>query len=157
MSLPPETIIRATGARNRNVIIAAAISVVVILMTLYILAHIGSTNTTTAPNGAERAAQSFYTAVQKQDYTTAWTYLSDQQQGNLTQYSFTLFAQQEDAKDGNVTKFHQIRYDADTNDANQATIQEQVTRAKNTTYVIKLQLIHQADGSWKILSEDRTI
>jgi hypothetical protein len=148
---------RPTAARNRNVIIAAAISVVVIVMTLFVLAHIGNASTTTTPDGAQRAAQAFYTAVQKQDYTTAWTYLSDQQQGNLTQYSFTLFAQQEDTKDGVVTKFQEMRHDADTNDPNQETVQEQVTRAKNVTYVIKLQMIHQADGSWKILSEDRTI
>ena len=157
MSSLRETMVRPAGARNRNVIIAAVISIVVIAMTLVILSHIGSANATTTPNGAERTAQAFYTAIKQQDYATAWAYLALDQQKDLTQYSFTLVAQQQDAKFGPVIAFKELRYDRDTNAANQAAVQEQVTRKDNTTYTIQLGLVQGADGSWKVLSENRPI
>jgi hypothetical protein len=149
------------GSSRRNVMVAAIISVVVILLTVYVLLRLVAPNGTTPPSAAQRAAestvQSFYSAVAKQDYSTAYGYLATKQQADLTKYTFTLFAQQSDAQNGKVTAFHEIRYDRDTNNALQATIQEQVTRAHNVTYTISLQMTQEADGSWKILSEDHSI
>jgi hypothetical protein len=143
------------------VLVAAGISIVVILLTVFVLLHLVASNGTAAPSAAQRSAestvQSFYSAIEKQDYTTAYGYLAKQQQAALTNYSFTLFAKQSDAQNGNVTAFHETRYDRDTNNTLQATIQEQVTRAHNVTYTIGFQMIQESDGTWKILSEDHSI
>ena len=137
--------------------IASVISILVIALTLYILIHVSLPNAATTPNAAEQAASAFYTAIKKGDYPTAYTYLADTQQAQLTQYSFTLFAKQQDLTNGIVTKFQEIRYDRDQNTTNQAVVQEQVTRANGTTYAIGLRLRQASDGSWKIYAEDHTI
>jgi len=144
-----------TLAQQRNVIIAAVVSIIVILATVYVVAHIATPTVT--PNGAEKASTTFYAAVQKQNYNSAYAILADEQQAQLTQYSFSLIAKAEDIKDGKVTTFKELRYDRDTNHSNQAAIQIQVTRAISGTYTIKLQMIQLPDGSWRILEEDRAI
>ncbi len=160
-SSPASSSRAVSWASRRNVLVAAVISVVVILLTVFVLLRLVAANGTTPPSAAQRAAestvQSFYSAVAKQDYTAAYGYLDEQQKKILSLAEFTLFAQQSDAQHGKVTAFHEIRYDRDTNNVQQATIQEQVTRARNVTYTIGLQMIQDADGSWKILSEDRQI
>jgi uncharacterized membrane protein YvbJ len=144
-----------TSGRSRTLWAAfagIAIFIVVVVIVVKLFAP-----QTPPPNAAERQVASFYTAVEHQDYTTAYSLLADQQQAELTLYDFTLFARQQDQKHGVVVAFHEVRYDKDTNNPNQAFIQESVTRAQHFTYVIKLTMKRQPDGSWKILAEDQPI
>jgi hypothetical protein len=137
-------------------LLAAAITLLVVAALLITLTHIYAPEPHT-PNGAEQAATAFYAAVKQQDYTTAYTDLADDQQAKITQYSFTLFAQQQDATYGAVTAYHEVRYDRDTNHANEAEVQMRVQRANATSYTIVLTLVRTPDGAWKLLEEDRPI
>ncbi|MBA3825362.1 MAG: hypothetical protein H0X24_15870 [Ktedonobacterales bacterium] len=110
-----------------------------------------------APNAAEVTAKQFYTAIQHQDYPKAWGMLASQQQAQLTQFAFIRFAQGQDQKYGNVTAFHELRYDADRNQAHQGVVQMQVTRANGLKYAVGLTITLTADGTWKILEEDHAI
>lgn len=147
------------GSRTRNVIVIAIISVLLICVTGYSVTRIAisTTQQKQGPNAAEIVAQNFYAAIQHQQYAAAYAYLSPDQQAKITQYSFTLFAKEQDIVNGPVTSFKEQRYDRDTNAANQGTVQMFVTRSKGITYTIHLQMIQESDGSWKIREEDRPI
>jgi hypothetical protein len=95
--------------------------------------------------------QNYYTAVEQQDYTTAYTYLDKQfitstgVQINLTQTEYTISASTNDLVDGKLTAFTIASITVDNNTA-EATAN--VTRGGNTRQV-DLQL-QQVDGSWEI-------
>jgi hypothetical protein len=116
-----------------------------------------ATATPSPPNAAERTVAAFYTAVSHQNYATAYTLLASQQQQRLSLAAFEQITKQLDQSEGPVTSFHELRYDRDTNDPHQATIQEQVSRTHEPNYVVGLQMIEEANGSWLILDENRTI
>ena len=147
-----------TPARRMNagrIILAVVVTVLVLGALAFTLVHLlvpGSRS----PTAAESAAKAFYTAVHQQDYQTAYTLLAAEQQAKITQYSFNLVAQEQDAKSGNVTAFHEVRSDRDTNHANEDEVQMAVTRTSGT-YTIVLTMIQEPDGSWKVLEENRPI
>ncbi len=143
-----------TSGRSRT-LLAALAGIVIFLVVIVIVVKLFASQTP-PPNAAERQVTNFYTAIKQQDYAAAYGLLADQQQAELTQYAFTLFARQQDQAHGVVVAFHEVRYDKDTNNPNQAFVQERVTRA-HETYLIKLTLQQQPDGSWKILAEDQPI
>lgn len=130
-------------------------SVLVVIVLAIIVAR--ALTPPTPPNPAEVTAKQFYTAIQQQNYPKAWSLLASEQQAQLTQYAFILFAQQQDQKDGNVTAFHETRYDADRNVAHQGVVQMHVTRANGMQYLIGLTIKLTPDGTWKILEEDHAI
>ncbi len=134
-----------------SIILPAAILIAVILIVVLVKSF---TPQTPPPNGAEKLAANFYTAVAHQQYTTAYGMLAPQQQAELTAYAFTLFMQQQDQQFGTVTAFHEVRYDRDTNQANQGVVQERVTRGTKTHYLVGLTMVQSADGTWKILEEN---
>lgn len=143
-----------SALRDRGVLIATGISVVVIILTLVILARLSGGTTTTSP--AEQTALDFYKAVAGQNYNGAYGYFHRDQQGKITQYTFTLFAKQEDANYGTVKNYQVVRADDDKNVAGQINVQMRITRSGGTSYVITLQ-IQQDSGVWKIRGEDRAI
>ncbi len=145
-----------TFLRSRAGIATLAGGVLVVILVVIILARAAAMKTT-PPNAAELAAKSFYTAIQHQDYPAAWGMLADAQQAQLTQFAFIRFAQEQDAKYGVVTAFHETRYDADRNHANQGVVQMRVTRASKLQYLIGLTITRATDGTWKILEEDHAI
>ncbi len=147
-------IFKEPGARLS---VAIGVSLAVIVAAVYVLLHVVLAPAQLAPNGAERAVTTFYTAVEHQQYATAYAWLSDAQQARLTEYSFAQLAAAQDRQYGPVTSFHEVRFDRDTNNLTQATIQERASRSKEQNYLVTLTMIQQPDGTWKILDEDRPI
>lgn len=139
-----------------SIVFAVLVSLLVLAALAFTLAHLFLPGAR-PPNAAENAATAFYTAVKQQNYTSAYDLLADEQQAKITQYSFALVAQEDDTQNGQVTAFHEVRYDRDTNHTNEAEIQVSVTRARSGTYIVKLTMIQAPDGTWKILEEDRPI
>lgn len=139
-----------------SIVLAMLVSLLVLGALAFTLAHLFLPGAS-PPNAAENVATAFYTAVKQQNYSTAYNLLADEQQAKITQYSFNLVAQEDETQNGQVTTFHEIRYDRDTNHANEAEIQMSVTRTSSGTYTVKLTMIQAPDGSWKILEEDRPI
>ena len=146
-----------TALRQRNRLILGLMSALVVVIILGVVLPRLFAPKPPSPNGAERVAASFYTAIKQQDYTTAYGMLADQQQAELTSYAFTLYARQQDTQSSPVTAFQEVRYDRDTNQANESEVQERVTRGQHTHYVIVLTMQQQPNGTWKILAEDRAI
>lgn len=143
-------------ARNRfGVTLAGVLAVLFIILAITVVNLLRPT--VPPPNGAERLATSFYTALEQQNYQQAYTMLADQQQLELTPYTFTLFARAQTQKYGPVTAFHEVRYDRDTNHANQGVVRERITRGNHTQYLIGLTMVQSPDGTWKILEEDHAI
>jgi hypothetical protein len=92
-------------------------------------------------------ATQYYNAVQKQDYTTAFSFTN---LNSLTQDAYTKAAQLLDTAKGPVTSYS-IGNVAVNN--NTASVIVSVTRGSNTPYIVHLQL-QQVNGSWKITSFD---
>ena len=157
---PPSTYYAANllaAVRQRNRLVWGIVGALVVVIILGIVLPKVFAPQPPPPNGAERVATSFYAAIKNQAYPTAYGMLADQQQAELTIFSFTLFAREQDAQAGPVTAFQEVRYDRDTNHPNEAEVQERVTRGGHTHYVIVLTMQQQSDGTWKILAEDRAI
>ena len=99
------------------------------------------------------AVNQYYSAVQKQDYNTAYSYIDQNLTASngqtLTQQVYTVAAQALDAVKGRVSNFS-VGTPSVTN--NTATLTVSVTRG-STAYDVHLQL-QQVNGSWKITSYD---
>jgi len=110
--------------------------------------------TATAVNGvgAQVTAQAYYTAIEAQDYTTAYSYLDSgliaSNNQPLTQDLYTQAAQGRDTSLGLVTNYN---ISADPNDPNSITVS--VTRSQGSTYTVHLKFTQTSDG-WKITSYD---
>ena len=96
----------------------------------------------------------YYSAVEKQDYHTAFSYISTNLTAsngqNLTQELYTTAAQALDTVKGKVTNFS-VGSISTTN--NVASVTVSVTRAGASPYDVHLQL-QQVNGAWKITSYD---
>jgi hypothetical protein len=109
---------------------------------------------------AKAVVQQYYNAVEKQDYSTAYSYLDIQtltlngQQENASQGLYTQVAQTIDQVDGKVTayKITGIELNSSTSTGNTATITVDVTRG-STTQQVHVQL-QQEENDWKIVSID---
>jgi len=106
--------------------------------------------------GPAYTVNQYYNAVEKQDYTTAFSYISTNStvlNGQIsTQDLYTSAAQAVDAAKGKVTSFS-IGNISLTNNNNTAIVTVTVTRSSTPAYVVHLQL-QQVNGSWKIVSLD---
>ncbi len=98
----------------------------------------------------------YYSAVEKQDYNTAYSYigtnLTAQNGQALTQTLYTTAAQALDTLKGNVTNFSVGSFSLSNNN-NTASVTVSVTRGSTPPYDVHLQL-QQVNGSWKITSYD---
>lgn len=97
----------------------------------------------------------YYSAVEKQDYNTAYSYIStDLTAANgkaLTQQIYTTAAQGLDTVRGKVTNFSVGNVPTINN--NVANVTVSVTRGSAAPYDVHLQL-QQVNGSWKITTYD---
>ncbi len=96
----------------------------------------------------------YYSAVEKQDYNTAFSYISTNLTASngqtLTQELYATAAQALDTVKGKVTNFSVGNVSTNNN---VATVTVSVTRGGGTPYDVHLQL-QQVNGSWKITSYD---
>jgi hypothetical protein len=96
----------------------------------------------------------YYSAVEKQDYSTAYSYidqnLTTSNGRQLTQQVYTLAAQGLDTLKGKVSNYS-VGNISVTN--NTASVTVSVTRGSTPAYDVHLQL-QQVNGSWKITSYD---
>jgi hypothetical protein len=103
-------------------------------------------------------AASYYKAIQKQDYATAFTYLdisgASVEGQQITQDAFVLLAQAVDKTKGTVSSFSQsgISLNTSTSSGNTATVTMDVTR-NGSSYTVHLEL-RQENNVWKITSVD---
>lgn len=97
----------------------------------------------------------YYSAVEKQDYNTAYSYISTNLTASngqaLTQELYTTAARALDGVKGKVTNFTVQPNISVTN--NTASITVSVTRENTPAYDVHLQL-EQVNGTWKITSYD---
>ncbi len=104
-------------------------------------------------------ANSYYNAIEKKDYATAFNFLdisSASVEGRqLTQDTFVLLAQTLDQTKGTVTSFSQtgVSVDSNTSSGNTATVTMSVTRSNGSSYTVHLQL-QEINNVWKITSVD---
>ena len=96
----------------------------------------------------------YYSAVEKQDYNTAFSYISTNLTASngqtLTQELYTTAAQALDTVKGKVTNFSVGNVSTNNNTA---TVIVSVTRGSGPSYNVQLQL-QQVNGAWKITSYD---
>ena len=113
---------------------------------------IEKTATAVSAEGAQTTAQAYYTAIEAQDYTTAYSYMDSglvTTSGQaLTQDLYTQAAQGRDTRLGKVTSY---TISVDPNDPNSITVS--VTRGQGSTYTVHLKFRQAGDG-WKITSYD---
>lgn len=99
-------------------------------------------------------ANSYYAAIENQNYTQAYSYLAPNLQTSsgqaVTQDLYTTAATGKDTVDGPVTSFTQTGY---TNSNGTASITMSVTR-NGQTYVVHLQLQQNSSNNWVITSYD---
>jgi len=109
---------------------------------------------------AKTVVQQYYNAVEKQDYSTAYSYLAIQtltingQQQNASQGLYTQVAQTIDQENGKVTAYNIIGIDLNFSNStgNTATITVNVSRGSQTREVhVQLQ---QEGNDWKIVGID---
>jgi hypothetical protein len=97
----------------------------------------------------------YYNAVEKQDYSKAYSYISTNLTASngqaLTQELYATAAKALDTVKGPVTKYTFGNNISVTN--NTASVTVSVTRGSAPAYDVKLQL-QQVNGSWKITSYD---
>lgn len=118
-------------------------------------AAIATTNadlTATSATAPTQTAEAYYTAIQGQDYTTAYSYLDS----NLTTPSGTpvtqnLFATAAQSRDSSLGKVTNFTATADSTDPTKVTIT--VTRGSGAPYTVHMQL-SDTSGEWKIVSYD---
>jgi NTF2-like N-terminal transpeptidase domain len=108
-------------------------------------------------NPATDVANKYYTAIQSQDYATAYSYLDASSitfnNQNLTQSLYTQAAQAVDAQKGKVTSYSITSSNINTsNGVNTATFTVSVTR-NGSPYDVHLKL-QQEGSNWKIVSID---
>jgi flagellar basal body-associated protein FliL len=110
---------------------------------------------------AKTVVQQYYNAVEKQDYSTAYSYLAGHtltlngQQQNASQGLYTQVAQTIDQENGKVTAYNitGIYLNFSTSTGNTATITVNVTRG-STTQEVHVQL-QQEGNDWKIVNIDQ--
>jgi hypothetical protein len=104
--------------------------------------------------GPTYTVNQYYNAVEKQDYTTAYSYIGTnliaQNNQTLTQELYTTAAQALDTVKGKVTNFNVKNVNPNTTTTS---VTVTVTRGNASPYDIHLQL-QQVNGSWKITSYD---
>lgn len=104
--------------------------------------------------GPAVTANQYYSAVEKQDYNTAYSYISTNLTASngqtLTQQIYGTAAQALDTVKGKVTNFSVGNVSTNNN---VATVTVSVTRGSAAPYDVHLQL-QQVNGSWKITSYD---
>jgi hypothetical protein len=100
--------------------------------------------------GQTHATDTYYSAIRRQDYGTAYSYLGSHLQTVYSQQTFTQAAQQQDAVLGPVRRFGMTNIP--TGDPAYVTLT--VTRANGTAYDVHLEL-RQEGGVWKITAFDR--
>jgi hypothetical protein len=102
--------------------------------------------------GPTYTVNQYYNAVEKQDYTTAYSYIGTnliaQNNQTLTQELYTTAAQALDTVKGKVTNFNVKNVNTNTTTTS---VTVTVTRANAPSYDVLLQL-QQVNGSWKITS-----
>jgi len=105
--------------------------------------------------GSTVTANSFYQAIEGQDYTKAYSYLASNMQTTngtaLTQDVFTTGAMAEDSSLGTVTNFSQTSVSTSNGTAS---VTMSVTRSGGQSYVVHLKL-QQINGNWVIIQFDR--
>ena len=103
-------------------------------------------------------ANSYYNAIKKQDYATAFTYLDTSGASvkgqQVTKDAFIILGQTIDATKGTVSSFSQsgISLNTSTSSGNTATVTMDVTR-NGSSYTVHLEL-RQENNVWKITSVD---
>ncbi len=99
-------------------------------------------------------ANQYYSAVEKQDYTTAYSYLNTnliaQNNQPLTQELYTTAAQTLDTAKGTVSNYSVGNISVNNNTAS---VTVSVTRGSTPAYDVQLQL-QQVNGTWKITRFD---
>src|SRR6266700_2734866 len=102
--------------------------------------------------GPAITANQYYSAVEKQDYQTAFSYtnLTVLNGQNLTQELYTTTAQALDTAKGRVTNFSVGNISLNNNN-NAASVTVSFTRGSASPYNVQLQL-QQVNSSWKITS-----
>jgi hypothetical protein len=104
--------------------------------------------------GPTNVVNQYYNAIQRQDYTTAYSYLDTNLIATngqaLTVELYTTGAQALDLAKGKVSSFS-IGNISLTNNNNTATVTVSVTRGSSTPYTVQLQL-QKVNGTWKITS-----
>ena len=105
--------------------------------------------------GPSTTANAYYQAIQKQDYTTAYTFLDTSsvsvQGQQITEDTFVILAQTVDKTKGTASGFHQTSVNVDTT-AGTAAISMSVTR-NGASYPVQIQL-RQINNDWKITFVD---
>ena len=103
-------------------------------------------------------ANSYYNAIKKQDYATAFTYLDTSGTSvkgqQVSKDAFIILGQTIDATKGTVSSFSQsgISLNTSTSSGNTATVTMDVTR-NGSSYTVHLEL-RQENNVWKITSVD---
>jgi len=104
--------------------------------------------------GPAYTVNQYYNAVEKQDYTTAYSYIDQNLTASngqpLTQQVYMLAADGLDTVKGKVTNFNVKNV---TTNATATNVIVTVTRANGSSYDVHLQL-QQVNGAWKITSYD---
>ncbi len=104
--------------------------------------------------GPAITANQYYSAVEKQDYNTAFSYIGTNLTASngqaLTQQIYTVAAQALDLAKGKVTNYS---VGSISTSNNVASVTVSVTRGTSAPYDVHLQL-QQVNGSWKITSYD---
>ena len=115
--------------------------------------NVEQTATAVSGQGAQLTAQSYYAAIEIQNYTTAYSYLDSglvtSNNQPLTSDLYTQAAQGRDASLGQVTNY---TISAGANDPNSITVS--VTRGQSQTYTVHLKFTQTSSG-WKITSYDQ--
>lgn len=105
-----------------------------------------------SPAAAQATVEQYYTAIQSQDYTTAYSYLESNMTTTsgqtLTRQLFTQAATGRDTSLGTVTNFTITQ---NASDATKFTIS--VTRGSSALYTVNIQ-VTQVGSDWKISSYD---
>lgn len=100
--------------------------------------------------GPSTIADQYYSAIKKQDYAMAYSYLGSRLQTVYDQQAFTRSAQHNDAASGKVTS---VSFSGvPTGDP--ASVYVTVTRMSGSAYTVHLEW-RQEGGTWKITSLDR--
>jgi hypothetical protein len=137
------------GAFGQQVISSAEATITVAVATE--TAAVATTNAQLAGSPTD-AANLYYTAIETQDYTTAYSYMDPTLQTSngqaLTQSIYTAAAQSQDQSHGAVTNF---TIAVDPTDPTKVTVT--VTRGQSAPYSVHLQF-QQEGGQWKIISYD---
>ncbi len=105
--------------------------------------------------GPAVVSANYYSALSKQDYATAYSYLDTNtasiQGHTLTEQEYAQVVQIVDTTQGKITKFSSASFNTDNSNA--ATVTMRVTRSSRT-YDVHLQL-KKIGNDWKIVSVDR--